>query len=505
VTTEYDITPEDQRSLSRATLRGAMWITVGRFLKAPTNLIVVAVLARLLTPADFGVVGMGLIVVSLANLLVDGTFGMVLVQRPKVDPPLIGASLLLSAALGAVFGVTLIAAGPIIQAYFEFPQLSAVLRTMAMVLPTSAAMAVTTGLLQRASRFRVLMINSWIAQIIYGLVAVVLAVMGLGLWSLVWGQVVSACLEAFLGYLAVRSGYRVGLSRRAVRDAFRTGGMFTISKLFNWAAGNVDNIVIGRLLGAAPLGLYSRANTLMNTVNQLVGTGSARVLFSTFAKMQHDLERMRRAFERALSTSLVGSTLASAFIIMFADLIVRVLLGPKWLAAVPILQVLFAAFITRSGYLVAEAVPLALGLGRASAFRQAVQFLLIIAGAVTGSRFGLLGAAIGIASAYWIFYLLCLLLVHQLLGVGILQLVKLHLRVLPAVAMPVAVTAAVRFALPASPGLAAEAALTILFCSVSALVISFAPAALLSYDIVRLRQHAFALTASRLRILAGTN
>jgi PST family polysaccharide transporter len=294
VTTEYDITPEDQRSLSRATLRGAMWITVGRFLKAPTNLIVVAVLARLLTPADFGVVGMGLIVVSLANLLVDGTFGMVLVQRPKVDPPLIGASLLLSAALGAVFGVTLIAAGPIIQAYFEFPQLSAVLRTMAMVLPTSAAMAVTTGLLQRASRFRVLMINSWIAQIIYGLVAVVLALTGLGLWSLVWGQVVSACLEAFLGYLAVRSAYRVGLSRRAVRDAFRTGGMFTISKLFNWAAGNVDNIVIGRLLGAAPLGLYSRANTLMNTVNQLVGTGSARVLFSTFAKMQHDLERMRR-------------------------------------------------------------------------------------------------------------------------------------------------------------------------------------------------------------------
>jgi PST family polysaccharide transporter len=499
-----DSDQEQHASLGRATLHGVLWMTAGRFLKAPTNLIAVAILARILTPADFGVVAIGFVVTALATMLVDGTFGMVLVQRRTIDPPLIGASLLLSAGLGSIFGIALILSGPLVQNYFDFPQLSGVLRLLAIVLPVSAAMAVTTALLQRASRFGVLTINSFIAQLVNAIVAVAMAFMGFGVWSLVWSQLAQVVVETLLGYWAVRPRYTIGFSIAAVGDAMRSGGMFTVSKLFNWASGNIDKVVIGRLLGAAPLGLYSRANTLMATANQLVGTGTARVLFSTFARMQHDLKRMERAFDRALSTSVVGASLASAFVIIFADPIVRVLLGPQWLDTVPVLQALFAAFITRSGYVVAEAVPLALGLARISAYRQAAQFFLVIAGAWIGSRFGVDGAAIGIAIAYWIFYLLCLVLVQQLLVVRTSRLLHIHLKGVVVAAPAVIVTLALRALLNPGGNLILEALLAIVFGIVSALVIAFGPESLLSEDIVRMRGHFVRFTRNRLRLLAGT-
>lgn len=494
---------EQHGSLARTTLHGVLWMTAGRFMKAPTNLIAIAILARLLTPADFGVVAIGFVVVGLANVLVDGTFGMILVRRPKIDPAMIGASLLLCSALGAVFALVLVIGAPLIEHYFDFPDLAAVLTVLAAVLPISAAMAVSTGLLQRASRFGALTVNSFLAQLVYAIIAVVLAFAGFGLWSLVWAQMTQSVVETLLGYRAIRPEYRIAFSTEALGETFRSGGMFTISKLFNWASGNIDKIVIGRLLGASSLGLYSRGASMMVTVNQVIGTGTARVLFSTFAKMQDDLERMRRAFDRTLSTSVVGATLASAFVIMFADLIVRLLLGPKWLSAVPIMQALFAAFITRSGYIVAEAVPLALGLGKVSAFRQGAQFFLVIAAAWIGSKWGVVGAAIGIAIAYWIFYLLCLLLVQQLLHVLSSRLLQIHLKGLVVATPPVIVTLALRMEFNPHNRLFVEIALAVIFGIVSMLVVAFGPGSLLSGDIVRARGRLIQFARNRL-LLART-
>jgi len=99
-------------SLTRQTVKGIVWITFGRVLKAPINLIAMAVLARLLTPTDFGVFALGMIVVSFTNMMVDGSFGMVLIQRHEIDPPMIGASLALSAALASLAAIVIVASAP---------------------------------------------------------------------------------------------------------------------------------------------------------------------------------------------------------------------------------------------------------------------------------------------------------------------------------------------------------------------------------------------------------
>ncbi|QIK79264.1 oligosaccharide flippase family protein [Sphingomonas piscis] len=196
---------DGQGSLGRATVHGVLWMTAGRVLKAPLNLVTIAVLARLLTPSDFGVVAIAVVVMGLATLLVDGSSGMVLIQRAEVTPSLVGASLLLSAVLASLFAVGIIAAGPLIEGQFDFQNMSEILIPFALILPISAAMAISTALLQRGSQFGVLAINSFVAQAAYGIIAIALAFAGFGLWSLVWSQIASVCIETLLCWRAARA------------------------------------------------------------------------------------------------------------------------------------------------------------------------------------------------------------------------------------------------------------------------------------------------------------
>ncbi|WP_281347035.1 oligosaccharide flippase family protein [Sphingomonas piscis] len=274
--------------------------------------------------------------------------------------------------------------------------------------------------------------------------------------------------------------------------------MFTVTKLLNWAAGNVDRIVVGKLLGASALRYYSRASSLMLTLNQLLGTGAMRVLFSTFSRMQDDRARLTSGFDRALSTGLIGSTLASVFVVMFADLIVDVLLGPGWQSATPLMQALFAAFVARSGYVVAEAVPLALGLGRQSAVRQAIHLVLVCAGAVTGARYALVGAAVGIAIAYWIFYLICLGLVMRLIDVSLGRLFRIHSSALLVALPPGVIAAGAAWLLGPGQSLMLRLVPPLLFGAIAVFMIAFGPASLLSQDLARIRQTAIGHIRSRL-------
>ncbi|MGN6156383.1 MAG: lipopolysaccharide biosynthesis protein [Sphingomicrobium sp.] len=488
---------ETEQSLTRHTLGGIFWLTVGRFFKAPINLLTVAILARLLTPSDFGILAIGTLAVSFTNVIVDGSFGMVLIQRREVDPPLIGASLLLSVSLAGLFSAAIIIGAPLIERVFDFPHLEEVIIVLGAIVPVTAVTTVTTALLQRAFQFRTLTRNSITSQVIYASVAIGSAFAEMGLWSLVAAQVCSFASDALLGFLAVRTRYRVTISREALRDVLTSGGMFTVSKLLNWAGNSVDRIVIGRFVGAAELGLYSRAATLMLTAREVSGAGPIRVLFSSFAKMQHDLDRLGRAYIRSLSLSLIASALVSGFVIINAELIVRVLLGPKWLPTILMVQILFAAFVAKAASVVADAIPLALGRSGLAAMRQATQLVLVSAFAGFGVQFGVVGGVIGVAIAYWLFYLFCLMLAHKLLSVRWLEVGRLHLNSI-AIAIPPSAIALASRSLTASHAVWAQCIPALVFGAAAVVVLALAPLGLVGEDVVRARGHAMARLFPRL-------
>jgi PST family polysaccharide transporter len=488
----------DNVSLTRSTIQGVFWMTVSRGIKLPLNLIGVAVLSRLLAPSDFGIVAIGALLVTLSNVLVDGSFGMVLIQRQKLDPRTIGASVILSTGLATLIAVGVVLAAPLIEQAFDFPQLREVILFLGAVLPVTAVTMITTALLQREFQFGILTLNALLSQLSYTAVGIGLAVAGFGLWSLVWAQMTSFIVEALMGFLAVRRRYSVRFSLSAIPETLSTGGMFTISRLLNWGAYSVDTIIIGRFVGASGLGFYSRALTLTTTVRQLTGTGLMRVLFPSFSRIQHDPPRMAKGYLRSLSITLTLASLVSAFFIVNAEIIVRLLLGPRWLSTIPLIQILFGAFVARSGYIAAEAVPLAFGLSGQSALRQGAQVVLVAAGAVIGAQFGLIWATAGIAIAYWIFYFLCLLLVQQLLPIKWGAIFRLHINGV-IIALPPAAAAVASRWLIGGHNLLLELIPPMIFGVATVIVLAVAPAALVSDDMVRGRMHAWDRLAPYLR------
>jgi O-antigen/teichoic acid export membrane protein len=286
----------------------------------------------------------------------------------------------------------------------------------------------------------------------------------------------------------------MGISTAALRDVLTSGGMFTVSKLLNWAATSVDRIVIGRFVGAAQLGYYSRAATLMLTAREVSGAGPIRVLFSSFAKMQHDLERLARAYLRSLSLSLIASALISGLIIVNAELIVRVLLGPKWLATILMVQILFASFVAKAANVVADAIPLALGLSGQAALRQAAQLVLVTLFAGIGVQFGVIWGVVGVAVAYWIFYFFCLMLVQQLLPIKWSEIGRLHVNS-AVVAVPPSALALASRALYPSHSLWLEIIPAAVFVISAIVVLAIAPHRLVGEDVVRARTHLWARLA----------
>jgi PST family polysaccharide transporter len=416
---------------------------------------------------------------------------MVLIQRKAITPGVIGATFLLSAALASLFAAGIAIFAPAIEREFAFPELAEVLLVLAAMLPITSITTVTGSLLQRALQFRTLALIGLASQVVYIVSAIGFAVAGMGLWSLVWAQMLQWAVEAVLELFAVRKQYRLALSFPAIREVLHTGGMFTASKMAKWAANSADRVIIGRLLGAAELGLYSRAATLMRTARQLAGAGPMRVLFSSFSKMQHDPPRMCRAYNRSLSLSLVASALVSGFFFVNADLIVRVMLGPRWLETVPIVQVLFLGFIPKSAALVAETIPLAFGLGRTSTIREIAQLILVVVGGAIGAQFGIVGAAAGVCAGYWLFYFICLILVQQLLHPRLAETLRIHLNSLLIAAPPVLFSLAAAFLLP-SHGLLMKCIPAAVFCAVAAAALAFGPANLVGDDIARARSHLWA-------------
>lgn len=402
------------------------------------SVLTLAVLARMLGPEVFGVFAITIAILALGTVLADAGFAAVLVQRPAIDAAAIGAATALSFALGILStGGAAVLAGPL-ESALQFPGLAPILIATSLTLPMAAVGSVGSALLQRGGEFGRLSVITLLAQAANSVVSIGAAWRGNGVWSLVAGYWAAAIVSGVAGGVVIVRE-RPGITPSALSFAIRSGHVFTLAKVIGWAASNVDQIVLARLLGTSELGVYSRVQAQVAKVNLIFGAAAHRVFFSSFARMQENLQQLASSFQDALSGYLIVAGLLSAFTFIFAGEIVLLLLGPDWPAAAPVLQIAAWGMIARSGHVVTEAVPAALGLYRINAVRHALRLVLTLAGAVIGARWGLVGAMAGSVLAFWLFYLSSLAAVVRVVKIRPADIARSHAS---AIAVPVAPTLA---------------------------------------------------------------
>jgi O-antigen/teichoic acid export membrane protein len=327
--------------LREQTIRGGL----ARLGAQGTNLLVrlgsVMILARLLDPRDFGLVGMVTAFTAFLSWFRDFGLNSAAVQFATVTDEQISALFWINMLLGAVLGLATLAAAPAIAAFYHEPRLFGVTAVLALAFLFNAAGVQHSAMLQRRMHFTTLAVIGLIALIMGTAVAIGAALVGFQYWALVLLSIVSP-LAATVGFW-VAAGWIPGMPRLrrvvGIRSMIRFGSTMTLNGVIAYIAYNAAQVMIGRFWGAGALGVYTRAYLVVIIPGESLGA-VGEVAFSSLSRLQHDRVRLKRYFLKGLSL-LLGLTLPVAFAFtLFADDLVFVILGPKWTDAAAIIRLL---------------------------------------------------------------------------------------------------------------------------------------------------------------------
>lgn len=388
-------------SLRERSISGLLWTFSRVGGMVVLRLVVLIVLARLVTPEEFGVMNAALIVFGFSALFFQMGVGPALVQRVDLRKGHIRTGLTASIMMSLGFGAALALLAPIIADFFDFQQLTDVLRVTSLVFPLQGIGVVARSLLQRDMKFRTLAVIEIAAYTLgYGVIGIGLGVLGAGVWSLVLAHLSMSLIAAIaLLITGERDALRPGFDRRCFNELMLYGGGFTLAKVMDYFASTGDNIVVGRSLGAAALGAYGRAYQLVVFPVHQLSLVINQVLFPVMAQLQSSKDRLAAAFRRGVSTMALVFGPLSVVAAVLADEVVSVVLGPDWSEAVAPFAILALGMTFRGVSQVCNTLAQATGAVYRRAWRQSVYAGAILAGSWIGQQWGLSGVATGVLAA----------------------------------------------------------------------------------------------------------
>lgn len=416
---------------SRPTSQSLGWVTwssLGLGTQGLGQFALLAVLARFLTAAEFGVVTATLIVIGVGRVI-HTSIGPALVQRQDLRPEHVRSAFALVTWTAVAMVALLWAAAPLIAGFFRMDDLDTVMRAMSLLFVCQAAGLVPEALLQREMRLRALAMAEVAGMLLgYLPIGIGCALGGLGVWSLVLAHLGQALVKSVV-LVASRPHERALWPQWSpTRDLLTFSGGFLVAGLCSVAATEGDNFVVGRWMSAAALGIYGRAYRLMAMPAMFLGEVVDRVVFPLLSRVQHDRPALRLAYGRGVSLVTAIMAPAAAVSIVLAPEIVRVVLGPNWDEVVRPFQVLMTGLVFRTGYKISDMLARATGTVYARAWRQAIFAALMFAGALLGSGFGVTGVAVGILVALAGNYLMMAELSLRTTGLGWGRFAALHVR-----------------------------------------------------------------------------
>jgi O-antigen/teichoic acid export membrane protein len=413
-------------------IRGIPWTLLSYAFSKLVTVLSMVVLARLLVPDDFGIVALATLAVQIFNVL--GTFGLsgVLVVRQDLDRRGMGTILTLMLAFGALVALVLTALSPVIADLFDEPRLTGVLAALSTMVFLAGFVWFYETLMQRELEFRKRFMSLMVQSLVYASLAISLAALGAGVWSLVVGQI--GGMVAFGIALWLLAPYRVrpGFDSGEARASFVAGRGFLLYGSLAVVEQNIDYIAVGRILGATQLGFYSVAYRIGELPYLAIADPVARVTFPGFARMRHRGEDVGMPFLSALRSVALVTCPLGVFVSAAADPFTAALFGDKWLTMIGPLSVLGLWAAVRPVQATIGWLLNSIGEAWVMAWSSVLVFLPLVPGLVVAAELG------GITAVAWV------MLADILLSLVILGLLVQRRGGVPVIAqwraiMPVAV------------------------------------------------------------------
>lgn len=334
-----------EESLKEKAINGAMWRILEMTINQVAAFVIGVILARLLAPEDYGIVGMLAIFFAIANCFYDCGFGAALVQKKDPTEDDYSTAFLFNVATAVFIYTVLFICAPLIADFYNLPILTDITRVSALSFIVSGLCAIQFSKLNIDLKFKFRSQMSILAQLSSGFAGIVLAYMGYGVWALVLQGLISGIIVGITLWL--RSGWipKFTFSTKSFRQLWHFGSNMLGSSIVNTIYGNLYTLFIGKFYSPASVGMYSRANGYASLPSTIIMDMSTGLNFPILAKLQDDNVRLIAAYERLLRVPFYVLYPILIGLITLAEPLIQIMIGDKWLPCVPFLQILCIGYM----------------------------------------------------------------------------------------------------------------------------------------------------------------
>ena len=326
--------------LKKKTIAGMSWSTIDNISNTGIGFLVGIVLANVLTPEQFGIIGMITVFIAVSNSIVDSGFSNALIRKNDATNTDYNTIFLFNLILGVVLYVVLYFCAPAISQFFKEPILIPITRVLGLTLIVNALAIIQRTILVKKVDFKTQTKISIICALGSGIIGIGMVFTGFGIWSLV-GQQLSKQLLSTL-FLWVYNKWRpaIEFSRQSFKELFGFGSKLLLSGLIDTVYKNIYYLVIGKFYSAAQLGQYSRAEQFNSMFSSNLTTVVQRVSYPVLSSIQEESARLRNAYRRIIKTTMLVTFPFMLGLAAVAKPMILILIGEKWLPSVIFLQIL---------------------------------------------------------------------------------------------------------------------------------------------------------------------
>jgi len=409
-------------------LSGFAWTFAGTGGQAIFQIVTLGILARLLSPAEFGVVGAAVVVTQFSNIFSELGVGPAIVQRGDLTQRHLNVGFTISILFGVLVAIAVYCTSLFTAEFFGIPDLENALKVYAIVFVFKGMSSISESLLQRDLNFKIISLIDLCSYIFgYATVGITLAIYGFGFWSLVGAHISQSFIKMVGVMLFKHPKVKLSIERKAVKDLLHFGAGLTVGRIANYLANQGDNLVIGRTLGAEALGSYGRAYQLVVMPANTFGQVFDKVLFPTLSKVQHDKPKLAKAYRKSVSIIAWVLIPFSIFIWELSPEIIGLILGDKWMHLIWPFKILSVGISFRVIHKISDALCRAMGAVYKRACLQSIYAILVIGGAWLGHFYNITGVALCVLVSLFLNYLMMAILSLSLTKLPFRDFVIAHL------------------------------------------------------------------------------
>lgn len=332
---------------TRDTVKGISWIGGLRVITRVISYLRTAIIARILSPAQFGIFGITTIILSLLEIITETGINAFLIQHNEDIKKYINTAWIISIIRGLIIAMLIFFSAPLIASFFGTQEATFPIRLISVVPLLRGFINPAVVQFQKDLHFHKEFYYRVAIFFVESLSSIILVFMLKSPTALVWGLIIGALFEVSISYVFVKPYPKPIFNFEIGKHIFHRGKWLTLTGIFTYLFHNGDNIVVGKVLGAAPLGIYDMAYKLSSIPITEISVVINQVTFPIYVKIGHDKKRLWAAFIKTISLVSIVCIFIGIGLFFFANEIVQIILGPKWLSAIPVLKVLVLYGVVR--------------------------------------------------------------------------------------------------------------------------------------------------------------